>query len=212
MPIATFQVTFPTDSALPADYITNTWHFDSTAVIPGSDPENVRDMLADFYTAAPSAGGSALSSYQPSYMGGPAIIKAYWPSEPAPRVPFYEDTFAWNPVGTSPLPAEVAVCLSFQAERISGQNQASRRNRVYLGPFIQNIVGTDGRLTSAFQTQVQRSAQDLFDAAGASLSWSWHVYSPTTNSSFLVDNGWVDDAFDTQRRRGVRASTRLTFS
>lgn len=34
---------------------------------------------------------------------------------------------------------------------------------------------------------------------------------PLAESVFTVDGGWVDDAFDVQRRRGATASTRTTF-
>jgi hypothetical protein len=37
---------------------------------------------------------------------------------------------------------------------------------------------------------------------------NWAVYSRRDNAGYLVSNGWVDDAFDIQRRRGVSALVR----
>jgi hypothetical protein len=34
------------------------------------------------------------------------------------------------------------------------------------------------------------------------------VYSPTTGQTKKVEHWWVDDEWDTQRRRGLRATTR----
>jgi hypothetical protein len=38
------------------------------------------------------------------------------------------------------------------------------------------------------------------------------LYSRTSGSSVLIDNGWVDNAPDIQRRRGIDPSARTTFS
>jgi len=70
--------------------------------------------------------------------------------------------------------------------------------------------------------------QALADAAAAmedgtvvagGLSVKWAVYSPTTDAVDTIDNafndvldGWVDNAFDTQRRRGPAATTRITWT
>lgn len=58
---------------------------------------------------------------------------------------------------------------------------------------------------------VVRSFQKLKDEADASLIWQWRIWSPTNNNSVLIDNGWVDNAWDTQRRRGVEATARTIF-
>lgn len=59
-------------------------------------------------------------------------------------------------------------------------------------------------------------------AAGdaSSGAWTWCIYSPTTEtqtaslaSSFIpIVGGWVDNAWDTQRRRGLEPTTRTTWS
>jgi len=42
--------------------------------------------------------------------------------------------------------------------------------------------------------------------------WDWVVYSPTNGNTVNVDNGWVDNAFDTQRRRGLAVTARTNWT
>lgn len=212
MPLFKFQVTIPTDSAIPKDFITNTWHFFRTAAAPITDYDNVRDILEDFYATAPSGGGSPLTSYYAASLGGPAVVKAYNIEDPIPRAPVYESTFTFNPIGTNQLPAEVALVMSFQAPRSSGVPQSRRRNRVYLGPFGTNAGSSSGRPDSTVITQVTRAGADMIDASAASATWNWVVYSGTSGAFNDVTSGWVDNAWDTQRRRGLAPSSRTTFS
>lgn len=126
-------------------------------------------------------------------------------------MPVYESDFAFSPTGSAPLPAEVALVMSFQAARASGQNQARRRNRVYLGPLGGSAPSSDGRPAPGFVTQVARAGSDLAAAASSSVNWNWVVWSPTEQQDYQVDNGWVDNSWDTQRRRGLAPTSRTTF-
>jgi hypothetical protein len=48
--------------------------------------------------------------------------------------------------------------------------------------------------------------------AALGTGYDWCVYSPTSNMLFPISQIWVDDAWDTQRRRGVKATTRTTYN
>lgn len=212
MAVYRFQVTIPTDSAIPADYVTNTFHFSTVGAIPIiTDFDNVRDMLADFYAKAPSGGGLALTNYYANNLANTVQVKAYALEDSIPRAPVYESTFtaAWG--GTNNQPSEVALVMSFQAARASGVPQARRRNRVYLGPWGTNGADSSGRPAAALVTQIARAGSDLAAAASSSVNWNWVVWSPSSSQDYQVDNGWVDNAWDTQRRRGVKATSRTTF-
>lgn len=212
MAVYAFQVTIPTDSAIPADYVTNTWHFSTVGALPViTDFDNVRDMLDDFYSTSPSGGGIAISDYYANNLGNTVQVKAYALEDSPPRAPAYESTFnaAWS--GTNNQPAEVALVMSFQAARVSGTPQSRRRNRVYLGPWGTNGAGSDGRPAPALITQIQRAATDLAAAASSSVNWNWVIWSPTQQQDYQVDNGWIDNAWDTQRRRGPKPTSRTTF-
>jgi hypothetical protein len=48
--------------------------------------------------------------------------------------------------------------------------------------------------------------QDLSAVGGVNVDWS--VYSPTTGQNNAITNLWVDNEWDTQRRRGLRPTSR----
>jgi hypothetical protein len=210
VPTYQFNVIFKGLSGLPKDQYVNTWHF-YQGDPDGHDFDNVRDMLKDFYSVAPA--GSPLRTHMPAAgLQTTVSVKAYDMDDEKPRAPAYESS--WGPetwgAGTV-LPQEVAYCFSFQAGRESGEIQSRRRNRVYLGPFRSTVTDTNGRPSSAFMTDVLNAGKRLHDAAAAAVYWSWKVYSPTNNEIYDVDHLWVDDAWDTQRRRGMQPTARVQF-
>jgi hypothetical protein len=108
------------------------------------------------------------------------------------------------------LPNEVALCLSFRCDPYGGHRRQSFYNRVYLGPLITtantSITATGpGRPSGDFRDDVlaaYQKLQDKLDVFGPDVA-RHVVYSPTHDSSGIVTSAWVDDAWDTQRRRGV---------
>jgi len=105
--------------------------------------------------------------------------------------------------------------LSFQGERTSGQSQARRRGRVYLGPFGSSAGDTtSGRPSSGLRGGIITAAAAFGVQSQAAIEWVWGVISTAGPSmSFSeVKDGWVDDAWDTQRRRGEGATLRTTFT
>lgn len=210
MSVHLFTVAFENDTELPKDNMVNTWYFEGS----GSDPENVADMLTDFYTVVPTGGGFGISGYMSEQvLTGEYTIKAYDLADPKPRAPIY--TVTRNMPGMSAaaaLPSEVALCMSYAAAATSGVPAARRRGRIYLGGFIASANGSDGRPNSALRGDIARAGRDLIQASNASVSWEWQQYSQTNALGNIVASGWVDDAWDTQRRRGEAASSRITFT
>lgn len=139
-------------------------------------------------------------------------VKTYLMSEPEPRAPINETIWSFSnaPAG-NPAPPEIALCLSFQGDRVSGQSQARRRGRIYFGPLDLADVHTDGRPTSGLVTDLLSLGDTLINASEGMEGGKWVVWSPTEAASTVVTNGWVDNAFDIQRRRGVAATVRSTF-
>src|SRR5215208_441072 len=121
---AIVQVTLERKNSLPVDAIVNTYHFESDDAFGVSAP-GLHDRLETFY--------QSLSSWFSSLVTGQASVRMYDYDDPKPRVPKYEDTFSFTP-SSSAWPAELAVCLSMEAEAVSGEIKARRRRRVYLGP------------------------------------------------------------------------------
>lgn len=210
-------ITFASVTSLPEDAVTNTFHFHQTdMVMPFPyDVDNVVDLITDFYTAAPSGGGNPLLSFMTTKsLSGAYTIKIYNMEDPKPRVPIKIEAGDWSGgMGNgTPLPAEVTLCMSYQAEPISGQPQARRRGRIFLPPVSSVHLADPGRPSGNYVLQVQRAAKDLKNAADASINWEWVVWSVKNNDHALVYEGWVDNAWDTQRRRGIGASSRNVWS
>lgn len=192
------------DSGLPEDYATNTWHIDTVDSNPlEGTVEFFSDVTAFFL---------AVDTYLSSELEGTMAYRAYDMSDPEPRVPFYINGSALTP-GTGKLPSEVALCSSFQGTPASGLVQARRRGRVYIGPLATAAVdAATGRPAAAFLSALSVATDTLAESAAASTEYSWVVFSPTGGLLTTITNGWVDNAFDTQRRRGLAATARTTWS
>jgi len=198
------QVILHTGDANPENYISNSWCFNG--MDPGTDDAPIVTMLKDFYD-------DILSSYWSSAIAqnGHEVKLSILPGTP-PNYPYFEGTFnlASAPTGVA-IPSECAICLSFQATRQAGLPQARRRGRVYLGPWGAN-ANTTGRPTSALMTAIANAALTLKSTA-SSLSTldGWAVWSTVDQTAYGVDDGWIDNAWDTQRRRGLAYTSRTLF-
>jgi len=204
MAIMRALVRFPAASLDTEDDVTNTWHFDLTTFEEG-DITPVETALDTFYT-------SFITSLAASHTWSSGRIKWYNLADTEPRAPVKDTAFVISGTASAnQLPRELAICLSFQGSQISGIRQARRRGRVYLGPFGTGANGTDGMIATSLTTTISTAAGVLLGASAAASNWAWIVYSPTMGEGAPVDNGWVDNAWDVQRRRGVDASVRTTF-
>lgn len=214
------QVTLRSGTTVPADNCTNTFHFFSASLSAEDTATSAATQLETFYTAWDQ---SVLSG---TLLLPTADLKFYDLSDPEPRVPILEDTMTLTLASGAAYPSEVAICLSFQAERVSGENQARRRGRVYLGPLDADAgeaVGSRVVVTSAARTAIANAA-DAMATQNPLTDAIWATFSPTTAGSppwsegvlgdamHAVTNGWIDNAFDTQRRRGTDPTSRTLWS
>lgn len=201
----------PAQNNLPEDVVVNTLHFGITTVPPpGASLDLVAAAVTTFFA---SIYGGRISD---AYLPGSAVIRMYDLLDPQPRVPIYEEAADYGaPSASVALPSEVALCLSFHGTFESGEPNARRRNRIYLGPFTEadNDSSTDNisRPSAGLLADIDDAASNLLIASGGSAAWQWDVYSPTEDASHAVVAGWVDNAWDTQRRRGRRPTARTLF-
>lgn len=198
------QVILHTEDAVPENYISNSWCFEG--MTPGADDAAVVTILKDFYD-------DISASYWSTFIAqnGHDVKLSLLPGTP-PNYPFFEGTFnlAANPSGTE-LPNENAICLSFQGARSAGLPQARRRGRVYLGPWG-TTANTAGRPTAALVTQIATAATTLQTAAAAvATAGGLAVWSTVDQAPVIVDDGWIDNAWDTQRRRGLLYTARTLW-
>lgn len=201
MPIVAVQTAFTAASNRPEDVITNTLHFNDQAGL--SNPTNMANLMWDFYTASyAGASNIPVSTYFTNdAFSGDAVQRLYNLDDPKPRVPILEVQRSFTPTNGNTLPTEVAVCMSYQAEPVSGQSQARRRGRIFVGPLYET-ANDSGRPSTQIMTSLAVAAGEMLAAANASLNERWVVWSEAGQSAADVVGGWVDNAFDTQRRRG----------
>lgn len=202
------QTVIHTTDAIPANFVTNTMTFDILDDAPG-----------DFATAAPKL-ANALEAFYRGFQTRLSSkleltgheFKYYKLSDPTPRPPVLLDTWALTGKGGTALPSENAVVLSWQASKVAGLIQASRRNRIYLGPWALTAHnGTTGLIEATTITEITTAASLLIAQGIADGDWDLVVYSPKLNQGYDFADGWCDNAWDTQRRRGVEATVRTTW-
>jgi len=200
------QVILVTADAIPANYVTNSLAIE---VNPDGalDTDEVTVAIKDFYDDLNGILASSIAQ------NGHMIKYSALPGTP-PNYPFEEDTFnlAVAPSATA-LPSEVALVLSFQGVRAAGFPQNRRRGRIYIGPCSASINSNarpSGAAIGQLATAGATFKSNIEAVTGGAHSWS--IWSPTSGEGVHVDNGWVDNAWDTQRRRGVAVTSRTTFA
>lgn len=200
------MVVIPPVAGTSEDNVINNWSFQWDTTGDAGAMDSVRNSLQTFYN-------SLAGQLSDEYGMEDASIKFYDRADSVPRAPIGTRTFpsVVSRDAHASLPREVALCMSFQAEPASGQPQARRRGRIYLGPWAAT-ANDDGRPSGAVIADVaaagdQMIADDIANSAG----WTWWVWSEVSSTAHHVTNGWVDDEWDTVRRRGRRPTERLTF-
>jgi hypothetical protein len=197
------QVILHTVDNVPENYVSNSWCFrlDSTAGAGGL----LTPILKDFYD-------DITSWLSPVLSGLSNEIKYSLLPGTKPNYPFEEDVFSISPVPTgSALPDELAVCMSFQGDRQAGFPQSRRRGRLYIGP-LDSTAASANRPNPTILAGLGTAAATLklaVDAIGGTAAWC--VWSTVDQASVPVADGWIDNAFDVQRRRGVLPTSRTTF-
>jgi len=204
------QWIFQAASNRPEDGVTNTTHWYKGGA--QFDYENIRDMLVDFYSEIPDGASNSLTDFMTDKgLSGNWQLKIYRLTDDKPRAPVYTSQGSFELTSQDCLPAEIALVMSFQAEPESGLTQARRRNRIYLGPFGVTANKDIGRPADLLVETMLFAGKALLIAQDQSITWGWHIYSPTQNAHYPVASGWVDNAWDSQRRRGVESTLRGGF-
>jgi hypothetical protein len=204
MPAIRAQVILKTVSNVPADYVTNSFCFD------GADTHTsvtaLTTALKNFYDQLrPHVGFSSIAQnlHEVKFYDLPGV---------KPNYPFATTT--WNfgtaPVG-NPYASECCVCLSFQGQKTPGFPQSRRRGRLYIGP-CSDAIALAGRPVAATVTGVSTQA-GLFKTAVSAITGDvkWAVWSVRDQLAVEITDGWVDNAWDIQRRRGILPTARTAF-
>jgi len=213
------QVRINSNSGLDEDTATNTFHFRKpTAVDYDTAAGSIAVVLEDFYTDTATGATNPVRYYYSSAMktgSNLSQIVTYDGSiPPGSRLPTSHSWSLGSGGGTANLPNECAAVLSFKALEAGVAPFSHQRGRVYLGPISNAATFADTagpRIPSQMLIDCTKAAKQLQDdvqALGA--GYDWCVYSPTSNMLFPVTVAWMDNAVDTQRRRGLSPSVRTT--
>lgn len=229
------QVELNYETVAPGDKSVNTFYFNVLG--PGTETQELDDIenaILGFYTA--------IDEYLSSEVVSPGRIKMYDHLSAPPRVPLRDDTFNVQPGAGPGLPNELAMCVSYRGALESGVNRRRNRGRIYLGPLDGDVANAnhvgDVRINSTAYTNVAAAVNNWFLPVAAPISGStilWSVFSrsnalglavgaagpaeePDYDQGQLVagyreiDEAYVDNAFDIQRRRGLPATARATVT
>lgn len=213
MPNVHVQVTIPHTSGLERDSAINTFAFIVTTIDEFTGLA-LEESLETFYNGLVDLQTDPICNYISNVMSRvtPMGIKI-WEIAPILGEPLYDSTM--DPLGAGAagngLPNEVALCLSYKNTDTAVALPAGRkRGRVYIGPLHQNTLGAGGGLdqrpSSVFMEDVIEAGEALADNSNHQLA----VWSRASGAVTPVTDMWVDNEWDTQRRRGLRATARLT--
>ena len=194
MPVYRMQLSTWTDNLDPTSAMIITPHFEDHGLT--TDPANLAHDLVEAWHSWLIAG----------MQGTRVECKVYDAQGAKPNPP--KATYVKNPTGikNSSAMREAAICLSFYAD----SNEPRRRGRLYIpSQFVATAI--NGRNVGSAERTKVAALVPIFAGLGG-LDVDWCVYSRVNGNSHKVTNWWVDDAWDIQRRRGGKATTKDTGS
>lgn len=231
------EVVLPAADGVPADSVVNTLTFTSADTITPSNVGIITIPLANLFTVATPTSGFKLGGYISEVIArttNGCSMKVYDITthlDGSPHgSPVAIDTFTMPAVlNTDTLPEECACVVTLRGEgwdtaaiespdadtppdgKVDRLRQR-RSGRVFLGPLIKQTCAVDGTVHHAIVQQAFRTT--ILEAFEASVAqWvgddvALGVWSRKAASVHDVVRIEVDNAFDTQRRRGPRATVR----
>nr|CRY96361.1 hypothetical protein [uncultured prokaryote] len=209
MPRYVAQLVFQGSTGLPRDRFVNTFNFNTSDAHEAAHA-GWHDAMVDFVNTVDPDSGKALGAYMSHNVQSLVTIKTYNQLDAAPRVPI-TSTFsrvASSTDFTTNVPHEVACCLSYHGLPPVGPRT---RGRLYLGPFNAMAMSP---ASGATPPSVSLGLRWCAGAAAERLvvaSKGWIVRSDVGNLNTPVERGWVDNDWDIQRRRGMKATERTPW-
>ena len=222
------QVTIPHATGLPEDSVVNTF------AITNSAPSTRLDAAQAFALELDALYTAVASFLHTDYSWNAITVESIDLLDPRPRIPFHLTTIGAGtiPATANNWPAEVSVCLSLVGLNESGANMRRRRGRVYIGP-LQIVTGDQPMVPGTLVTTLANAGANLM----VNPAYALCVYSRYTHygvpvgrnigeknsagdpvfeeipdalpSSFVPVTGvYVDNAWDIQRRRGLKPTVR----
>lgn len=235
--MATYKITnaFHNVTGLPEDDVVTTYHFETDEGAYDNDTASaLNGFVASCWETITAPGTS-----KPSEWISPEISRVNKPTLKAYGIsggsPLAVDTWAGMTASNfdQGMPGEVALCLSYNADLVDILEEAPddpdadtrperpasrRRGRLFLGPLVLTCATATepSRPLDTMRNDFLGLAVKLGDSASvpalAAVNCRWVVHSDSgfAGANYPVINAWVDNSFDTQRRRGVSPTNRLS--
>lgn len=223
--------TFQHVNGLPDDTINNDWYFITDNPAPyTAGCSHILSMLIDFYNKVYDGGSGTVAGHMSPTLSRVigtwhfefTDVTTVLGGEPAGS-PFRIDAHTLGtPSGTvSAMPSEVAAVLSYHGAYGTlpevGPNKIRpkqrKRGRVFIGPLTNTAceISANSRVVvaSPFRAILIAAATAMMSAGNNDAQWA--QWSRANRSFSPVVGGHVDDALDTQRRRGEEAILRSTW-
>ena len=227
-------------SGISADTADNDFYFLCSDIdeISSGRADALRDNLVSFYNDVHAPGTADIASWLSIVLSrtASACSISFYSVEEFPTFPIVwgspKQVRNWTldagGGGYGPLPSEVALVMTYHSlltdvpETESNPTPppafirpaARRRGRIYLGPLAQQAISYTGPTNEPFPivgltNAISGAAANLLTATPANTDWT--QLSQAEGSMFSVTGGWIDNAFDSQRRRGNDPTTRTTW-
>lgn len=187
-----FQVALHSNTGLPEDDVVNVLYYSINA------PDTVVGQMDEVAAAYQGLVGLYIAD-----VAG-ITIKAYADAVGQPVEA--KDYAASSGPGTGP--GEVAVCLSYASVDDPEASTGRQRGRIYIGKIVGTYTG-DPRPASALRNRILDFGESLA-AVGTASNTTWMMHSKRDNAFRKIESIWTDDAWDTQRRRGLAPTLRVT--
>lgn len=232
------QVVFPAKSGMTKDQIVNTFTFQAGADLGGTEYAAIDGFVGNFYNAASGAQTLPICNYLGAAIARDVnvVVKHFrieghltgTPAGSPAAIGTFGHLGAPLSGSAAAFPSEVAVALAFHGPYAGASEfgpgtpktrpRSRLRGRIYLGPLLLNAVtwqveSATNRITvgDQFRADLLIAGAKLFnDLRGMSPSVNWCVWSRKNGDIAEISTLTVDDAFDTQRRRGQVPSSRLS--
>lgn len=220
------RVIMPYTTGLPRDVAMTTWNLTTSEAQwnAGTTMAQWQAHLVSFFNTAHTGSFTPLSGYLSpilSRVSNACRIESWRIDDLDGSVMTQVNEFNFTlgaSAATQSIPLEVAICSSFQsgARLIPGSWPVNRRRgRVYLGPWnslaVDTTAGAIPRPLVDLRTSIANGTRFLAEA-GSEEKGYFAVWSRAQQQLRQVDRGWVDAAWDTQRRREVDSDSRVLWS
>lgn len=207
------------DTSPTSNTFVNTWYFRDDG-LGGAEitADAIKAVLDAFYNAVNAPGATPISTGFLSAVINPALTeyRIYDLGQTPPRTPIVRDSNMASTAATA-IANEVAAVMSYRSGSgtpgSGGTIDKTKRGRIYLGPLAASAFNyqagdTDAPLQANFISAIVGGALDVLSTTE---DVTWVQYSRKNDDFNLVTGGFVNNAADTQRRRGMAATTRTVW-